>query len=403
MFGATPASLAMQRQQQMNADAQNYANMDLMQQGQYGMYKGAGMLGDLAAKSMGMVRPEEELAKGRQEIASMIQDGTPKSYKAAAQRANQMGDNSAAMALYQKAQELEKDASSIALQSAQTVKALREPLGVTKTVEVGVEGHPDMRQKVEQLDDGTWSPVGTPYKVGGASGRVAADAQQFLTAEAVQQGGSDFRRTGKLPPALTKADKSRILNSAADEAKQLGNTGEAESLRRLAINTETSAAKSALGAVEKRSAGIEVGAAKIVNDIKTMQDIEAKGSLDIPKIASSPLNWARTQTGSPSLRAYALATKQVATEYTRMMTGGMLSVAQLHAGAQEEAKNILNENMTIAETRAIIPVMLREIENARKASADTKQGLVDNIQKIGVQPKTQGGVRKYNPATGRIE
>ena len=142
MFGATPASLAMQRQQQMNADAQNYANMDLMQQGQYGMYKGAGMLGDLAAKSMGMVRPEEELAKGRQKIAAMIQDGTPKSYKAAAQMANQMGDSQAAMALMDKSNELEKTAQDMSYKKAMEVELISKQTDLKPTVYITPEKQP---------------------------------------------------------------------------------------------------------------------------------------------------------------------------------------------------------------------------------------------------------------------
>jgi hypothetical protein len=389
MFGQDPMMMMQQRQDAIRQASYQQAQLDPFQRASASMYQGGAGLVDAGMMAAGIKPAGQQLAETRQAALANLDQSDPESFKSVAAMLAQGGDTQGAQQIASAGIAANKSLIDDKFKEAQTAKALREPLGATKTVEGGVEGQPDMRQKLEQLDDGTWSPVGTPYKVGGTSGRVAADAQQFLTAEAVQQAGSDFRRTGKLPPNLTKADKSRILNSAADEAKQAGKTGEAESLNRLAIRTQESAAKSALGAIEKRSAGIEVGAAKIVNDIKTMQDMEKTGSLDIPQIASRPLNWARTQLGSPNLRAYALSTKQVATEYMRMMTGGMLSVAQLHPGAQDEAKNILNENMTIAETRAIIPVMLREIENARQGSAATKQGLIDNIQKIGVQPKAK--------------
>jgi len=387
MFGVDPDQLAQQRQQQIYTQSIQQAQLDPYQRASASLYQGGAGVGQIGAQMLGWKAPGQQLAESRKAALAGLDTNDPDSVTKAAQALNASGDTQGAAMLAQHVRDLQKTQVEEDYKKAITQKALREQAGQTKTIETGVAGQPDMRQKMEQQDDGTWKPVGEPYKIGGAGSRAAADAQTFLTEEAVTQNGADYRRTRKLPPAITKADKSRILNSAAAQAKADGNDGEAESLRRLAIGAEKSATTSALGAIEKRSAGIEVGAKKIENDIKTMQDVQAKGSLDIPQFAGRPLNWARKQTGSPDLRAYALATKQVATEYMRMMTGGMLSVAQLHVGAQEDAKGILDENMTIAETKAILPVMIREIQNARQAASDTKAGLMSDIKKIGVKPK----------------
>src|SRR5208282_96873 len=95
---------------------------------------------------------------------------------------------------------------------------------------------------------------------------------------------------------------------------------------------------------------------------------------------NKPLNFLRTQTSDPKLAGYALAAKQVATEYERMLTGGMLSAAQLHTGAAEDAKSILNENMSVAEVEAVIPVMTREMNNALQAGNEEEQRIKEGMK-----------------------
>lgn len=180
---------------------------------------------------------------------------------------------------------------------------------------------------------------------------------------------------GKNGQALIQAVKDRIPEMAAERG---------ESPQEPAANkAERASIAKAMAQVQSRVAGIELGSNKIEKDIKVMENAAKSGNLDLPQIASKPLNWARTQTGSPALKAYALAVKQVATEYERLMTGGMLSVAQLHVGAQEDAKKILNEDMTIAEVQAIIPIMLAEIDNGKTAGIEEIGKLRGQIANVG--------------------
>lgn len=143
------------------------------------------------------------------------------------------------------------------------------------------------------------------------------------------------------------------------------------------VQQEYKATTSTLTAVEKRAVGIEGGIREIKNDIKTLDDnlnrVAAKGGA---KILNVPLNKLREQLSSEEYSQLNLMTTQVATKYERLLNGGILSVAQLHTGAAEDAKKLLNGDMTPSQIRAIIPIMQTEMDNSLKAQKETKAELV---------------------------
>ena len=137
---------------------------------------------------------------------------------------------------------------------------------------------------------------------------------------------------------------------------------------------------------QKRTDAIDASMRKIGSDIKTIDSTIADGNAGFSKWLNQPINRLRTQTSDPQLAAYALSVKQVATEYERALQGGLLSSAQLHRGAADEAAKILNESMSVEEVRAVIPVMLREMENARRAADDQLHEIRDRLHKAPVSP-----------------
>ena len=134
--------------------------------------------------------------------------------------------------------------------------------------------------------------------------------------------------------------------------------------------------KKAAGMVAIKSAGIELSAEKIKEDIKTMDSVLDKASAKYgAKIFNTPVNAIRRQFSDVDLGQLDLATKQVALEYEKAMQGGQMSVAQLHAGAAEDAQKLLNSDMTPNEIRAKLPIMIRELDNAKKAVGVVKKDL----------------------------
>lgn len=166
-----------------------------------------------------------------------------------------------------------------------------------------------------------------------------------------------------LPGGYSKAGMSRgnaILNQMAEG----GATGGSIASGRADVKADTGS----LAFQQKRVDAVEAGAKKIASDIKTIDTYIKEGNPDHIRLINQGENQLRSLMSDPTLAPYALAVKQVATEYERQMQGGQMSVAQLHAGAQEQARKILNEDMSVAEVRSVLPVMLRELENNRVAA-----------------------------------
>jgi len=160
---------------------------------------------------------------------------------------------------------------------------------------------------------------------------------------------------------------------------------------------------SSLAVQQKRTDAIDSSMRKIANDIKTIDTTIASGNAGFSTWLNKPLNALRTQGSDPALAAYALSVKQVATEYERALQGGLLSAAQLHRGAAEDATKILNESMSVDEVRAVIPIMIREMENARRAASDQMHEIRDRLHKA--PPDGGGGGKKlvYDPTTGTFK
>jgi hypothetical protein len=129
--------------------------------------------------------------------------------------------------------------------------------------------------------------------------------------------------------------------------------------------------------LQKRFDAVDYSMKKIANDIKTMEGVMNTGAAGGVKLTNKPINVLKRElTSNKEFGAYALAVTQVGTEYERLLTGGALSVAQLHEGAREDAAKLLNGDMTPEEVKAKIPIMLREMENAHDA-AKAQLGEID--------------------------
>lgn len=192
-----------------------------------------------------------------------------------------------------------------------------------------------------------------------------ADASSGLT-PAGQAAEEELARAGRPIPKTKRGQvDTDLLNRLGDhEAGGAGSGGVS------GAQADYKADSASLALQQKRADAIDGGMRKIDADIKTIDSTIGNGNIDFGPWLSKPLNAMRTGAGSADLAAYALSVKQVATEYERLLQGGQLSTAQLHQGAADDASKILNENMTVEQVRRVIPVMLREMNNARAATHD---------------------------------
>lgn len=153
------------------------------------------------------------------------------------------------------------------------------------------------------------------------------------------------------------------------------------------INGQRAALNATLKQITSRVTANEMSADKVSRDMATYDSLIDGASADYgAKFINTPINALRRQFNDPKLAQLDLAANQVATEYERMITGGQLSVSQLHAGAQEEAKKLLNGDMPPPQARAVMQIMTREIQNAKDASHASLDSVTDKLRNLGGNP-----------------
>ncbi len=206
---------------------------------------------------------------------------------------------------------------------------------------------------------------------------VGADAVDFW-AKAVIAGDRDWQvglGRSKSGASLIEAVKRRV----PELAKELG-------LEPQDIGT-TRAQSAALGAtmkeLTKRAEAVELFASKVEKDMLTLDAELDKAALNSPLLINRPINFLRREFSDPALARLDLAAKQVGAEYERLITGGTLSVAQLHVGAQEDAKKLINGDMTPKQARAVMDIMRTEMKNARDAAHESEVRIRDRMQGLG--------------------
>jgi len=96
---ATPQQYEQQRQAAMEAQALRMAELNPMQQGQFGIALGAQQLGRAIGGALGGVDPQLQKITQRQQLLGMIDQSNPDSYAQAIQAALQTGDQEAAFLL----------------------------------------------------------------------------------------------------------------------------------------------------------------------------------------------------------------------------------------------------------------------------------------------------------------
>jgi hypothetical protein len=206
---------------------------------------------------------------------------------------------------------------------------------------------------------------------------VGADAVDFW-AKAVIAGDRDWQvglGRSKSGASLIEAVKRRV----PELAKELG-------LEPQDIGT-TRAQSAALGAtmkeLTKRAEAVELFASKVEKDMRTLDAELDKAALSSPLLINRPINFLRREFSDPALARLDLAAKQVGAEYERLITGGTLSVAQLHVGAQEDAKKLINGDMTPKQARAVMDIMRTEMQNARDAAHESEIRIRERMQALG--------------------
>lgn len=134
LFGVTPYDVSSQYGVQDANQAMQFAQLTPQQQGQYGMFLAGSGLGRLAGNVVGGGDPAMVQAQQMQQVKNYaaennIDINTPAGLRQLAVYANQIGAAEGAAYLGRQAMSIEAQTAETGLKNAQTVKALREPVG----------------------------------------------------------------------------------------------------------------------------------------------------------------------------------------------------------------------------------------------------------------------------------
>jgi len=120
---ASPQQYEQQRQAAMEAQALRMAELNPMQQGQYGIALGAQQLGRAIGGALGGEDPQLKLISQRQQLASQLDDTNPNSYMMVAEQARRAGDPQFAMAIADAYRQLQTSSATLRKSTAEAQKA----------------------------------------------------------------------------------------------------------------------------------------------------------------------------------------------------------------------------------------------------------------------------------------
>lgn len=222
MFGVAPEELMAQRQQALNAQALQYAQLDPMQQAQMSFYKAGSQLGTGLGGLMGAQDPELMRVRQRQQMLQGLDLTNPESLLAKAQEASQMGDYQAAQELYSKAQELSLGAAKRETELAQQRKVTAE---ATK-IERAAAQDDQLREELSKLGPSPTQEqiVGVVAKYGSPD-KVLAVVQGSADKEAAREQAIQMQKE-RLAAQLEQArqagaDRRMIAQMQVDARKEI--------------------------------------------------------------------------------------------------------------------------------------------------------------------------------------
>jgi hypothetical protein len=163
LFGMTPESLQAQRDAALQAQAQQYAELDPFQRATAGIYAGANRLGGAIGGMLGAQDPELQRVTQRQSLLQQAQPTNPKGWSDLGSQLMRMGDIRGAQEAYAKSQALTKAAGDAAKTQSEIDKNL-----AAATKDLRIPTPTDARTN-EEKNAATFAltkgPVGTPeYK-----------------------------------------------------------------------------------------------------------------------------------------------------------------------------------------------------------------------------------------------
>lgn len=231
----------------------------------------------------------------------------------------------------------------------------------------------------------------------GANGQ---EAEGGLSDEARVAAAARYRIDGTLPTNIGRGaqgarDTRLILNEAAHQSAEAGDTPEASRIAQLANKSSSQA----LTQLTKQQTMVGAFEKNFTKNADIALELSAKNDRTGIPIVNKWINAGkRTVTGDPDLAAFDASVKATVNEYAKIVSGGSGGGATAQ-GEIAKVEGLLHAAQTTAQVSSVLNLMKRETANRMQAFEDQKTELTNGM----IKPKGAPAKASTLPQGWKIE
>ncbi len=192
-----------------------------------------------------------------------------------------------------------------------------------------------------------------------AAGTGAAGSQ--LTDDGLDLAAAQYRITGKMPPmGMGKTpDRARIINRAAEQSKELGQTPAAAIQRQYAMTANAASLKR----LSELSSTAEASENKAIGQIQIIKQLSAKvPRTQFPVLNSAILSGKINVLGDPDAQQLANAISTFSNEYGKIIEGSTASVSGSSDASRRASSKLIGAAMNGKTLDSVLNLMQREMD-----------------------------------------
>ena len=217
---------------------------------------------------------------------------------------------------------------------------------------------------------------GEMMKKGQVARKSAPGEVSRLSEDAVKDAATKYYLNGDLPPRMSPAERSMILNAAAVVARENGDTSEEASIRQSA----NKASRVALTDITKRAALIESFEKDADKRLGLVVELARKADQNGVPAVTRWVNAGRQNIeGDPDVTAFNSAMTSAQAEVAKIMSASLGNAASSDS-ARAEAATMLNKYFSIDQIDAVIPNIRREFKFKVDSLEGQKKEIMDSMR-----------------------
>jgi hypothetical protein len=245
-------------------------------------------------------------------------------------------------------------------------------------------------KKVEDLTTDDIAKLREKYRLDDRQGGGGENAVERLDDDAVEMAATAYRLLGSksIPTRISGADRSRIMNAAARQAKALGDKPVVTIQKQAAYQADSKA----LANIRKIASGAQAFEYKALQQLEIVRELSNKvDRTQFPIINDYLLRGQAHIFGDKNTQLFYNAVLTFTTEYAKIMSGSTNSAAASTDSARREAAELISTNLNKGTIDATLDLMRREMELTMRGYDVTEQHIRERMLDRGERDTGGGG------------